>query len=735
VIVRQTIKRSLIALAVSTALGSTLGLSAAAADVPWNFGRNLIASVHERAQDIKFAAFTAVGSATSSSNTVSIPSHQAGDIIVIWAVQGGAATAPSLGAGYRSILTKTQAGSPAIGARLGIRVATSTSDTSGTWTNANEMCCQVYRPQIGYVARIGQSASSSSTTATVTFPALTLADGGGNSWILGFLGVSNLVQTMNAPTGMTSVSPVQGASYEACGYDTQAGTSSWSVQTVNSGSAGQSVSATVELVLAPAYTSCPNIYSVIGGGGNANTGSNPGNNYKFKTPKPTGAGNTWVLFVTYDHDSGQTISSISGAANGSFGSARATVTGGAGHLDTVAYALPNLGTAGTDEITITFTGTVTVIQLCFVEVYGVAASPINSSTGTAAYSTSTATASFTPDNNDATGGNLIITYFAKADLTPTHITTDIFADSASTLLVADIGWANATDSVTKAMTGFVQTSHAAITPSITSVAESGDHWNCIALALKVQAGAGTSPPTGIQINKFDHFTTRHYPAASASNNFTLQCPCSGNLRAIGCTDQALSSSTIVRDNEGVQWSLAGNTPPDVSIWYRLNTPPNANLEVTIDGGGGDIGLSWRFMDAYAPSVTWSYETGIALNDDLSGGVTTYTPASKPSPLTTNPTLIFANIGLGAGPGLAVTAPSGAVWDLCTYTGEVDSDEMENADIMCHYVAMATGAITFTYTITGQSSNNSSGGYALFVATPLPVYSGPPCVVPTVVRTH
>ena len=73
-------------------------------------------------------------------------------------------------------------------------------------------------------------------------------------------------------------------------------------------------------------------------------------------------------------------------------------------------------------------------------------------------------------------------------------------------------------------------------------------------------------------------------------------------------------------------------------------------------------------------------------------------------------LMIANIGLGQGPGLAVTAPANAVWDLCTYTGEVDLDLIENADITAHARFTSSGAQTWTFTITNQTSNSTSGGF-------------------------
>jgi hypothetical protein len=199
-------------------------------------------------------AITRVGSATASTNTVTIPAHQAGDLILIWAVRGNSTTAPTLPAGFTSVRSTSNATATAVAGRLGFKVATSSSDTSGTWTNADEICCQVYRPSGDCTISTGASIAGSSAGSTITYPALTLTDLSGNSWLVGLVGISNLVQTMGAPTGMVNQTSVQGALYEAAGHDTNGGVSSWTSHGVASGSTGSSITVVAEitLVLIPA---------------------------------------------------------------------------------------------------------------------------------------------------------------------------------------------------------------------------------------------------------------------------------------------------------------------------------------------------------------------------------------------------------------------------------------------------------------------------------------------------
>ena len=127
-------------------------------------------------------ALSLVGTGTGTTSAT-VPAHTVGDIIIVFAYRTGSTTPPTLPSGYTSILTKTGA---TCSARLGYKIATSTSDTSGTWTNSSALVCHVYTSSLygsGSSVAIGGSASSNSTTVTVNFPALTMTNGGGTSWV------------------------------------------------------------------------------------------------------------------------------------------------------------------------------------------------------------------------------------------------------------------------------------------------------------------------------------------------------------------------------------------------------------------------------------------------------------------------------------------------------------------------------------------------------------------------
>ena len=159
---------------------------------------------------------THVGSAIADGASVTIPAHQAGDLLVIFAARFDSTTIPTLPSGWTSAATQT--GTDRAG-RVGYRVATGSGTTSGTWTGAQTTLVWVLRDHGG----IGAAAVGAATT----LPALTLT--GSSSWV-GALqsGYSSLPAV---PSGMTSRA---NGSYERVA-DTNGTVSSWASQSAVDG--------------------------------------------------------------------------------------------------------------------------------------------------------------------------------------------------------------------------------------------------------------------------------------------------------------------------------------------------------------------------------------------------------------------------------------------------------------------------------------------------------------------
>ncbi len=249
----------------------------------------------------------------------------------------------------------------------------------------------------------------------------------------------------------------------------------------------------------------------------------------------------------------------------------------------------------------TATQAIPTFQYVLTELYGVSVSAGTQGTSANAYSTTLGAPSFTPTNNNASGGNFVWLYSCKAEQDPGQWTSGLFPQTNPnfTLLSADIAWSGGTQYVTGGNTaasipqiamGYVQATSAAIVPSFVSPNEpSGDHWNSIAVAFKLSSGAGTAPSGAIFIRGIQHFSTNYFPG---SGNWMTQVPAQGNLRVLQCNDPNLNAQ-IISDTEGNTYTSCG---VGTGFWYCANTGQNPNLGIICNGGGTDGNLSWRFFD-------------------------------------------------------------------------------------------------------------------------------------------
>lgn len=114
--------------------------------------------------------FTLVGASVAEANSISIPTHQAGDVIVIFAFNDGSTTNPSIPSGASwTTITNTLDGS-SCSASCAWKIATGSGTTSGTWTNATGIAVYVARPKSGATVTRPTSASATGTGTSVTWP-------------------------------------------------------------------------------------------------------------------------------------------------------------------------------------------------------------------------------------------------------------------------------------------------------------------------------------------------------------------------------------------------------------------------------------------------------------------------------------------------------------------------------------------------------------------------------------
>ncbi len=658
-------------------------------------------------------SITRIGTATGTT-TCTVPAHQPGDLIVICAERSATSFA-TLGTGFTSLLTKA---GTSVSMTIGYRWATATNDASGTWTNALALTCVVLRPSSGNVLGVGASATHAQTTNTINYPALTLSDGySSNTWVLGFAVCSNVTNTIvTAPSGMTNEALETAAAAQCAYHDTNGGVTSWaSTNATTTGTPGNSVSATVEINLMPGTPQPTQVVQHVGGGSMPPTSaSGPGNAFKIPI-NATLSGNCLVIGFSYDN--GLTVSSVSDNVNGTWSGpvSGSHANAGTGNEDSTVYVFPN-SAAGATLITVTFSASSNGFQYAFTEFWGIDASPSAGATSVAFAAGPTAAAgSFTPTNNNATGGNLIWMYAAQSTTASTQVCTNIRAGQNMTLLDADIGWTSVSDTFYHASASYVQTAYVAINPTLTFIG-SPDQFNACAIALKINAAAGTPrPSSGVYLVRICHFTTTSFPAKAANAIYTLQAPVYGNLRVLACDDPNVSTTTVIHDNEGGTWTVRGGAGIGAGIWDRVNTSANSDLCITIQGGGADNRLSWRIYD-FINMATAPFDNAAAVNE--SAASPTYTSGYFPTPTTGNG-VVLMNVGLGQGGIANVIAPTGAQWLLCTYTGETDFDVIEDADLSAYYIYSSNAAQTWKWTI--PSTTSTSGGYAIYAAASASVH--------------
>jgi hypothetical protein len=178
-----------------------------------------------------------VSSAIANGNTLSMPSHQPGDLLVAIAFRHDGTPAPSAVSGWRNIRAVSANGN---GTRIAEKIAASANETFGTWTNASQVAVIVYRS--GNYIHCGFQQSQAGTTDTVTFNAITATNYVEQDLDRLHIGITSYVDNntsaIAAPTGMVNIANVQGASAGCLSIHDTDGlrSSAWAVQSVSGSS-------------------------------------------------------------------------------------------------------------------------------------------------------------------------------------------------------------------------------------------------------------------------------------------------------------------------------------------------------------------------------------------------------------------------------------------------------------------------------------------------------------------
>lgn len=177
---------------------------------------------------------TRVGSATGS-NTATMPAHAVGDLIVALAFRDGSTTAPTIPSEGWTPLAASNASVSQSGTSCSAvfvaKIADSTSENVGTFTNATFVGVVVYRAASDKKLGIGTWALQAGTAASVTYSGINQV--GAPSWVGAMAGHRSVnTNLQNAPTGMSNVDSFVDATNEGAIHDTNGTAASWSSQNV-----------------------------------------------------------------------------------------------------------------------------------------------------------------------------------------------------------------------------------------------------------------------------------------------------------------------------------------------------------------------------------------------------------------------------------------------------------------------------------------------------------------------
>lgn len=203
-----------------------------------------------------------VGASSAEATSVTLPSHQAGDLIVMWALRYGSTLGPTIPSGWNYRFLSQRAGTLAsLSVAIAYKIATSSAETSGTWTNATHLLAGVYRDDADYIV-LGTPTYRRANTTTPAYngklAATTVNNGEGilptmavsSGWLLGLILTHlNTAGIDTPPTGMTHRHMLTGASQGRLALaDTDAAVSSFTATTITVAASVEYISNVVEII-------------------------------------------------------------------------------------------------------------------------------------------------------------------------------------------------------------------------------------------------------------------------------------------------------------------------------------------------------------------------------------------------------------------------------------------------------------------------------------------------------
>ena len=170
------------------------------------------------------------GSADANATLVAIPSHAVNDTLLFLVYRDNSTVSPTIPSDCVVLYQQ------AIGAAgyliAAYKVAKTTSETSGTWTNASHVLVLVFRPDANSLAIPEYLSTQTTTSATVTFAAQatgTLRTNAEDLAVVGFVAQRNSANNLaQAPGAMTNIrSGGNGSTYQVAANWEASRTTAW----------------------------------------------------------------------------------------------------------------------------------------------------------------------------------------------------------------------------------------------------------------------------------------------------------------------------------------------------------------------------------------------------------------------------------------------------------------------------------------------------------------------------
>jgi hypothetical protein len=200
------------------------------------------------------------GNGSANSDSISIPSHAAGDLIVIHSMNHASSTVPTKPSGWVTSYSAGVAGGAVLVAH---KHAQSNAETSGTWANADHLFVTVWRGGTNTIVVPEFVSTNSATTVTVNYGAQvagSVKTDAANAALLAYVLNSNTANTLLPPGATTDLqSATDSSTWQAKQYYQLNRTAVWA--STNVSQANSAFYRSLMLTLIESY-----IYGISSGG-------------------------------------------------------------------------------------------------------------------------------------------------------------------------------------------------------------------------------------------------------------------------------------------------------------------------------------------------------------------------------------------------------------------------------------------------------------------------------------